>query len=147
MSESKFYHFSATGLFYGLSTISEAAAASREGGFVWFDFYKPSKEELNSLVNTIGIHPLSIEDCFDNKQVPKIEHFKDNTFIIFNAFSYTGKTLVIDEVNLFIGQNFLITVSGHNSETRKPLNSIAENIETSPGNAKKRPGVFDAYGS
>ena len=139
MSESKFYHFSATGLFYGVGTLSEAIAALAEGGFVWFNFYQPSKEELSSLVNTIGIHPLSVEDCFDDKQVPKIEYFASNTFIIFNAFSYADKTLYIDEINLFIGKNYLITVSGNNSGDRKPLINITGIIENSYSNAKSGP--------
>lgn len=139
MSESKFYHFTSAGSFYGIATLEEAIAASKDGGFVWFNFYKPSKEELNSLVNTLGIHPLSVEDCFDDKQVPKIEYFANNTFILFNAFSYAEEALLIDEVNLFIGQKFLITVSGHNSGTRKPLNDITGIIETDPKNAKAGP--------
>jgi magnesium transporter len=135
MSESKFYHFSPTGLFYGVGKVEAAISALNEGGFVWFNYYKPSKEELNYLVDTVGIHPLSVEDCFDYKQVPKIEYFTNNTFIIFNAFSYSEKTLFIDEINLFIGKNFLITVSGHNSEERKPLNNIADIIENGHTNA------------
>jgi magnesium transporter len=129
MSESKFYHFNAKGLFYGVASLDEAVEARKEGGFVWFNFYQPSKEELSSLIDKIGIHPLSVEDCFDEKQVPKIEYFMDNTFIIFNAFTYAEKTLFIDEINLFIGRNYLITVSGHNSGTRKPLNGITSTVE------------------
>jgi magnesium transporter len=129
MSESKFYYFSETGLFYGIETLEETIAASGGGGFVWFDFYQPSRGELSSLIDTIGIHPLSVEDCFDDKQVPKIEYFTNNTFIIFNTFSYADKILFIDEINIFIGKNFLITVSGYNSETRKPLKDIREIIE------------------
>jgi magnesium transporter len=139
MSESKFYHFSATGLFYGVGTLAEAVAASAEGGFVWFNFYQPAKGELSSLVDTIGIHPLSVEDCFDDKQVPKIEYFTSNTFIIFNAFSYIDKTLFIDEINLFLGKNYLITVSGNNSGDRKPLKDITGIIENSHSNAKNGP--------
>lgn len=136
---SKFYHFSASGLFYGVGTLQEAIDVTAEGGFVWFNFYKPEREELNMLVNAVGIHPLAIEDCFDDKQVPKIEYFSGNTFIIFNAFTYTGKKLVIDEINLFIGKNFLITVSGNNSDLRKPLLDIAGIVENDPGNAKEGP--------
>jgi magnesium transporter len=142
MSETKFYHFTATGLFYGIETVGEAISALNEGGFIWFDYYQPDKEALMGLVDTIGIHPLSVEDCLDNRQVPKIEHFPNNTFIIFNSYSYADKSLFIDEVNLFIGKNFLITVSGHNSENRKPLNSIAQVIENDPGAAKLGPAFL-----
>jgi magnesium transporter len=106
------------------------------------NFYKPSREEISSLVDLIGIHPLSVEDCFDDKQVPKIEHFSNNTFVLFNAFTYTQKELFIDEINLFIGKNFLITVSGHNSGERKPLNDVVNAIESDPKNAKAGPGFL-----
>ena len=139
MSESKFYHFTSTGLFYGVASLNDAVTASKEGGFVWFNFYQPSKEELSALIDKIGIHPLSVEDCFDDKQVPKIEYFQSNTFIIFNAFTYAEKTLFIDEINLFIGKNYLITVSGHNSGTRKPLEGITAAIENGHSNAKEGP--------
>ena len=142
MSESKFYHFTSTGIFYGIGTLSEAVAALKEGGFVWFNFYQATKGELSSLIDTVGIHPLSVEDCFDEKQVPKIEYFKNNTFILFNAFSYENEALLIDEINLFIGQNFLITVSGHNSGTRKPLNDIVSIVENSLPNAKSGPAFL-----
>lgn len=141
MSEYKFYHFSSAGLFYGVKTVAEAAAALKEDGFIWLNYYKPTREDLNLLVDLLGIHPLSVEDCFDEKQVPKIEHFQTNTFIIFNVFSYKDETLYTDEINLFIGKNFLITISGYNSEERRPLKNIEEIIENDPQNLKTSPGM------
>jgi magnesium transporter len=142
MSDSKFYHFPSSGIFYGIETLKEAVAASKEDGFVWFNFFQPSKEELSSLIDSIGIHPLSVEDCFDEKQVPKIEYFRSNTFILFNAFSIIEKELIVDEINLFIGQNFLITVSGHKSGKRMPLNDIRGIVENNLSNAKSGPAFL-----
>src|SRR5664279_5348086 len=139
MSESKFYHFTATGSFYGIDSLEKAVESTMEGGYVWFNFYQPTKEILSSLVDKIGIHPLSVEDCFDEEQVPKIEYFSSNTFIIFNSFSHLKDELFIDEVNLFIGRNFLITVSGHNSDERKPLDHLEQIIENGNTNAKLGP--------
>jgi len=135
MSESKFYHFSQSGLFYGVESLAEA-------GFIWLNYYQPRKDDLNNLIDLVGIHPLSVEDCFDDKQVPKIEHFPNNTFILFNAFSYEDRTLYTDEVNFFIGKNFLITVSGHNSENRRPLKNVAELVEHDTQNAKTSPAML-----
>lgn len=136
MSERRYFHFSKTGLFYGMSNLEDAISALPEGGYLWLNYYKPEKEELMTLADKLGIHPLSVEDCMDDNQVPKIEHFHDNTFIIFNAFHYSDKTVYIDEINLFIGSNFLITVSGHNSGDRKPLSDLEKIISNDPGNNK-----------
>ena len=142
MSESKFYHFTSSGLFYGLKTSEEAITALREGGFIWMNYYRPEIEELHSLVDTMAIHPLSVEDCLDSSQVPKIEHFPGNSFIIFNAYSYKDQMLHIDEIDFFIGRNFLITVSGINSDGRKPLNNVIKIVENDPGMAKAGPAFL-----
>lgn len=142
MSESKFYHFTSTGLFYGVNSAEGALKAMQEGGFIWMNFINPEKNVLASLTDSIGIHPLSVEDCFDTSQVPKIEHFPGNTFIIFNSFCYREKTLFIDEVDLFIGKNFLITVSGINSDDRKALNNIESFLSKDPGQARSGPAFL-----
>ena len=80
-----------------------------------------------------------MEDCFDEKQVPKIEYFSNNTFILFNAFTYVDDELLIDEIDLFLGARFLITVSGINSGERKPLSEVVKIIESDPKNAKAGP--------
>lgn len=142
MSESKFYHFSPSGHFYGVESVEEAIRSLGEGGFIWLNFYNPSIQELHSLVDTVAVHPLSVEDCLDSSQVPKIEHFPNNTFVIFNSFSYKQKELFIDEVDIFIGKDFLITVSGINSEGRKPLGGVARIIENDPALAKEGPAFL-----
>jgi magnesium transporter len=142
MSEFKFYHFPPTGLFYDAGSAAKAISAVREGGFIWLDFFEPTKEALSALVDPLGIHPLAVEDCMDERQVPKLEHFPKNTFIIFNAFSYAEKTLNIDEVDMFIGENFLITVSGYHSENRKPMSGIESVIEHELENARKGPAFL-----
>jgi len=142
MSERKYYHFSKAGLFYGINTLDEAINVSKENGYIWLNYYNPEKHDLIELVDKLGIHPLSVEDCLDDKQVPKIEHFSDNTFILFNAFHYSQHILKIDEVNFFIGKNYLITVSGHNSDDRKPLAELDKIISGDPGNIKLGPAVL-----
>lgn len=142
MAESRFYHFSPEGLFYGVKSLKDALAVLAEGGFIWLDYYQPEREDLNLLVDTLGIHPLSVEDCFDEQQVPKIEHFSNNTFIIFNAFTYKDKELFTDEINLFIGRNFVITVCGYKSDDRHPLEGIVSFIENDTSNAKNGPAYL-----
>ncbi|MFN8211676.1 MAG: magnesium transporter CorA family protein [Bacteroidales bacterium] len=142
MTSSKFYHFSPAGLHYSVDSVDKALAVLKEGGFIWLNFYSPERQELSRLVDTLGIHPLSIEDCMDASQVPKIEHFPGNSFIIFNAFTYTDKTLWIDELDMFIADNFVITVSGFRSDGRDPLKGIETLVEVEIENARKGPAFL-----
>lgn len=142
MSEFRFYHFPPEGLFYDTGSADKAIAAAKEGGFIWLDFFEPTKEVLSPLIDLLGIHPLSVEDCMDERQVPKLEYFPKNTFIIFNAFSYSEGTVHIDEIDLFIGENFLVSVSGYHSDKRRPMNGIESVIEHELENARKGPAYL-----
>jgi magnesium transporter len=142
MASSRFYHFSTDGIFYSVNSGSEAVRLLKDGGYIWINLYNPAKEELNEYVSALGIHPLSVEDCLDTSQVPKIEHFEGNTFFIFNSVSYCDKDLAIDEVDFFLGINFLITVRGVNSSGREPFSDLEAFIEKDPGLAKSSPAFL-----
>ena len=124
MSESLFYHISAAGKLTHLATADAALAAAKDGGYVWLHYRQATKEELSKLIEPLGLHPLSIEDCFDENELPKIQDFPRSTFILFNSFDYSNRKLLIGEIDLFIGANFLVTVSQRNSEDRQLLDGI-----------------------
>jgi magnesium transporter len=142
MQESNFCHFLPSGVINKVSGAAAAISAAKEGGFIWLNYFEPKREDLTALIDPLGIHPLSVDDCLDANQIPKIEHFPKNTFILFNAFSYANKTLSMDEVDLFIGENYLITVSGYNSEGRRPLDGIEQCVEHELENAKRGPAFL-----
>ncbi len=142
MPKSKFFHFHPSGMHYCVDSAEKAVMALKEGGFIWLNYFEPDRKELASLVEPLGIHPLSIEDCLDSSQVPKIEHFPDNSFIIFNSFTYADKVLSVDEVDIFIAKNFVITVSGFRSDGREPLKGIESMIDMEPENIRKGPAFL-----
>jgi magnesium transporter len=111
MPKSHYYHITPTGEFIVMKTLAQAKAALKAGGFLWLDYYQPTREELSELITPFGLHPLTIEDCVDDDQVPKIESFHQNTFILFNSCNYANGRLTITEVDAFLGPDFLITVS------------------------------------
>ena len=142
MSESCFYYISPKGKLSGVATVDAALAAVKDGGFLWLDYCEPSKEELSRLIDPLDLHPLSIEDCLDANQIPKIEDFSRNTFIIFNTFDYLNKKLSVGEIDLFIGVNFLVTVSQLNSEKRRLLDGIENIVERDIENAWHGPAFL-----
>ncbi len=113
MSESHIYHIAATGERSEVTSVGEAIAARAAGGYIWLDFVAPTRELLEALIEPFGLHPLAVEDCLDENQVPKLEDFPLNTFILFNRFQFRDHELGIDEVDFFLGPTFLITVAAN----------------------------------
>jgi len=139
MKRSDFYHISTGGDLEKITTLEGAVSALNDDGFVWFNYTKASREELSELTTPLGLHPLSIEDCTDETQVPKMDEFPNYTFIVFNALWYDPEELISDEVDFFIGKNFLVTVSGYSENTRYPIEGILPAIERNTPSTKRGP--------
>jgi magnesium transporter len=142
MSESWFYNITQKGKLSRVATVDDAFAAVKEGGFSWLHYCQPTKDDLSVLIDPLNLHPLSIEDCLDENQIPKIEDFPRNTFIVFNVFNYSNKELSIGEIDLIIGDNFLVTVDQRNSENRPFLGSIEQIVEKDIDNARYGPAFL-----
>lgn len=122
-----------------LDSFESATGKLGEPGYVWFNFVKASRDELTGLSGPLGLHPLSLEDCTDETQVPKMDEFPNYTFIVFNALRYDPEELVSDEVDFFIGSNFLVTVSGYADYSRFPIDGIMPVIERNNSAVRKGP--------
>lgn len=142
MSVSHFIHVNRAGKLVRSDSPEQAFAAAQKGGFVWFNFFQPAREELSLIAEPMGIHTLTIEDCTDENQVPKIEDFPKNTFILFNAYDYSDKKLSIEEVDLIIGENFLVTVSGVGASSPKLMEGIEKMVEANIESARQGPAFL-----
>lgn len=99
-----------------VETLAEALQRRPDSKLIWLDFANPTLEQLSAPAEALGLHPLAIEDCLDEDQVPKIDEFPEHTFILFNRYRVVGDTAEIQEINLFLGSNFLVTVHSHGRE-------------------------------
>src|SRR5512136_2325681 len=113
MPASSFNHITLDGKMVQLEALDEAITAMKKGGYLWLNYVRPNKEALSLLINPFGLHPLSIEDCLNENQIPKIEEYPRYTFLLFNIINYNHGEISIDEADIFIGADFLITVTGH----------------------------------
>jgi magnesium transporter len=139
MSDIRFFHITQTAKPRPLESLAEAVEALESPGYVWFDLYDPTREQLEALVQPLGIHPLTVEDCLDENQVPKIEDFPGNTFVLFNTFAYEGNRLVIEEVDFTLGRSFLLTVHGHGAEGRRFFDKLDDRIRVELDTVLKGP--------
>jgi magnesium transporter len=78
-----------------------------EIAWYWVDFSSPNKEESMLLEQYFHFHPLAIEDCLHFLQRPKLDYYEGYNFFVLHALNQ--KTLESEEVDLFVGQNFIVT--------------------------------------
>jgi magnesium transporter len=142
MPESRYYHISKDGILVPLATLAEVIAAAGKEGYVWLDYYQPTKEKLSELIEPFGLHPLSIEDCVDEIQIPKIDDYPGYTFMLFNAFHYSYKVLSIREADIFLGTDFLITVNIRGSQDSDFLKNIGHLAGLAPGIIRTGPAFL-----
>jgi magnesium transporter len=78
---------------------------------IWVDVADPTSEDFEELAKEFGFHPLSIEDCRNEHQRPKVEEFQGYYFIVlYEAELILGRHLELKELNIFLGKNYLVTV-------------------------------------
>ena len=139
MGDTRFNHISREGKLTHLPGLAEALAAAEKGGYIWLDYCQPKKEDLEPLIEPLGLHPLSIEDCVDENQIPKIDDYPRNTFLLFNVLQYADRELYVYEVDLFIGARFLVTVSGRDVNGVHILGGIDRQLELESESIRQGP--------
>ena len=80
--------------------------------FFWLDLTAPTKEDLDSLRELFGFHPLALEDAVHFGQRPKLDHYQDYVFLVFYGardVSSTGADL-LREVQMFISGKYLVSL-------------------------------------
>ena len=79
---------------------------------VWADVSDPTSEDFIELAEEFGFHPLSIEDCRNAHQRPKVEEYPGYYFIVLYEAELVGPHdhLELRELNIFLGSNYLVTV-------------------------------------
>jgi magnesium transporter len=124
MTEARFYYISKSGDLTSCNSAGDALSEMKKGGYIWLDFYQPTRADLESLIKPLNLHPLSIEDCLDENQIPKIDDYPGYTYILFNAFNYLQEELSVIEVDAFLGKSFLLTMTSQVSEDWRLIQNI-----------------------
>jgi magnesium transporter len=99
-------------------------------GFIWVSLESASEDEVNLILrDTFNFHPLSIEDCLSNGyQVAKVDDFISYLFMIAHAIKPAEDLHELEtlELNLFLGENFLVTCSTETSMS--PVEKVWERV-------------------
>ncbi len=87
----------------------------------------PSPQQLQSLKDSMGLHPLALEDVLHRGQRAKAEAYDAHQFVILNLVRRDkggdGEcgACRVDQVSLFLGCNFVVSINDGNQDIFEPV--------------------------
>jgi magnesium transporter len=79
---------------------------------VWLDLYRPGADDFAMIGREFGIHELALEDAAQQRQRPKLDHYRSHEFL--SAYAVTiaegGTVVTTSEISVFLTGQALITV-------------------------------------
>jgi magnesium transporter len=120
------YRSAAMDVSAGLSPEEMSRAIDGGAGLLWVDVDDSDPTSMHVLREVFRFHPLAIEDCFNDRvDTAKIDDYGSYLFIVSQSVTYVARSaqLVLTELNLFLGSNYLISVH------QQPLPSLNELFE------------------
>ncbi|MFC3126959.1 magnesium and cobalt transport protein CorA [Pseudoroseomonas globiformis] len=97
--------------------------------FVWIGLLEPSEEELRTLQDKFGLHPLAVEDALKAHQLPKVDVYGDQLFVVARTAQLENDQVQYGETAIFVGRNHIITVRHGSARHHMRLR---EQLEASP---------------
>jgi magnesium transporter len=109
--------------------ISELIA--REDTVVWADIMHPGPDDLKLIEDEFALHPLALEDAAKRNQRPKLELYEGHAYLV--AYASANQYRDLDEVDIFIGPNWLVTSHENNtSGAHFDIAAVRERCERAP---------------
>jgi magnesium transporter len=100
--------------------------AFKDRDFVWIGLVEPSEPELRLLAGRFGLHELAVADALTTHQLPKIETYGDQLFIVVRTARLEGDEIAYGQTYIFVGQHFIITVRYGSTRTHADLRTQLE---------------------
>jgi magnesium transporter len=99
------------------------------GGLTWYHILNPTDSDLNFLIRNFNFHPLDLDDTVSKTQRPKIDIYEDYYFMILHFPHFDNENLLIriNEVKIFWGKNYIITIGHVHWVVRELFHSAKEN--------------------
>ena len=119
--------------------------ALKPGEFVWVGFYDPTDAEIDVLVERFKLHPLAVEDALAAHQMPKVEVYGRELFVVARTAVKIDDRIAYGETHVFVGDDHVVSIR-HGSA--RAHNLLRAQLEASPLQLKKGPdfvlhGILD----
>lgn len=97
--------------------------------FVWIGVCDPTKEEMEALRVCYGLHPFAIADALKADQLPKVDVYGDQLFVVARTAHLEDDGIDYGETAVFVGHSHIITVRHGSARSHT---SLREQLEAAP---------------
>ena len=120
----------------GSFDIDTGTVPTAKNEFVWIGLHDPDGRELFALQKTFGLHHLAVEDALSPIQVPKLDIYDGQLFLVTKTAHLDGDVIEYGETAIFVGDYHVVTVRhgsdrGHGA-LRKQLEAAPETLKNGP---------------
>lgn len=115
-----------------------------EDTFRWVDLRSQDLPQLHVLGDKFGFHTLTLEDCANFGQRPKVEEYGGYLFLVIHSLQLNTKDLEqfkLHELHMYVGERYLVTV---HEDPIGPLELVWKRVQ-GDGALVRRGADFMAY--
>ena len=107
-----------------LASAEECKSYLDEDNVTWIHLQGPIQAEtIQHIGNMFELHPLSLEDVMNKGQRPKIEEYDDQLFAVMSMPIENDDSIVIEQVSVYLGVNYIISFHTGDTDPFEPLRS------------------------
>ena len=100
--------------------------ADDKSEFVWIGIADPTVEEMRSLQRHYDLHPLAVEDALKADQLPKVDVYGDQLFVVARTAHLEQGVIAYGETAMFVGHSHIISVRHVSARTHRALRDQLE---------------------
>ncbi|WP_421850585.1 magnesium and cobalt transport protein CorA [Novosphingobium sp.] len=82
------------------------------GCFDWIGLCDPTPDEMERAARQFGLHPLAVEDALNPRQLPKVDIYGKQLFVVARTamMGATEDSITYGQTAVFLGPQFIVTV-------------------------------------
>jgi magnesium transporter len=102
-----------------------------QSAVIWVDMDSPAEADERVLLDVFNFHPLTVEDCRENRHYPKVEEFHNYLYFIVHGVTADTSPERFNTIELdgFLGPNYVIT---YHHEMFRSINNVKQQLRATP---------------
>ena len=116
--------------------LDASAPRQRDSAFTWIEVLDPVEGDFAVLQERFGLHSLAVKDSMCPAQIPKVDVYDDQIFVVIKIARLVGDEIRYGEIDAFVSAHHIITVR-QNSEAEHAYDQ--ERFRSAPASTRSGP--------